>query len=85
MLIDECRTGGWAAPSPVTTRFPRKSWARGIGIENGELLALAVENGFDVFLTGDRNLTFQQNVTEFAIAIGGIGGKGRSTGSTPCP
>lgn len=39
------------------------------GVKNGKLLALAVENGFDVFLTGDRSLAFQQNVTEFSIAI----------------
>lgn len=39
------------------------------GAKNGKLLAQAVENGFDVFLTGDRNLTFQQNLTEFAITI----------------
>jgi len=32
-------------------------------------MALAVENGFDVFLTGDRNLTFQQHVTQYAIAV----------------
>ena len=35
-----------------------------------------MENGFDVFLTGDRNLTFQQNVTEFAIAIVVLKAKG---------
>lgn len=27
------------------------------GIKNGQLLKLAVDNGFDVFLTGDRNLS----------------------------
>ena len=31
------------------------------GIENGELLALAQEE-FDVFLTVDQNLTYQQNL-----------------------
>jgi hypothetical protein len=39
------------------------------GIKNGRLLALAAENGFDVFLTGDRNLSFQQNVPELQIAV----------------
>src|SRR5258708_1950760 len=39
------------------------------GVKNGELLALAVENGFNVFLTGDRNLTSQQNLGKFSIAI----------------
>ena len=40
-------------------------WA---GKENGELLALAQER-FDVFLTGDRNIRFQQNLAKFAIGI----------------
>jgi hypothetical protein len=39
------------------------------GVKNSKLLALAVENGFDVFLTGDRNLTFQQNTSTLSIAI----------------
>jgi predicted nuclease of predicted toxin-antitoxin system len=38
------------------------------GIKNGELLALAQEK-FDVFLTADRNLSFQQNTTKFQIAV----------------
>ena len=37
-------------------------------IKNGELLALAV-NHFDVFVTVDRNLSFQQNLGSFAIAV----------------
>ncbi|MHB8519114.1 MAG: DUF5615 family PIN-like protein [Limisphaerales bacterium] len=38
------------------------------GIENGKLLALA-QAEFDVFLTADRNLGFQQNTTKFQIAV----------------
>ncbi len=37
-------------------------------IKNGELLALA-SGRFDVFVTVDRNLSFQQNVRTFEIAI----------------
>jgi hypothetical protein len=40
-------------------------WA---SIKNGELLTLA-SNHFDVFLTVDRNLSFQQNTQLFPIAI----------------
>ncbi len=36
--------------------------------KNGELLALA-ETEFDVFITVDRNLSFQQNLPKFNIAI----------------
>lgn len=37
-------------------------------VKNGELLALAAQE-FDVFVTVDRNLSFQQNVTVFSIAV----------------
>ncbi len=40
-------------------------WA---GIKNGQLLALA-ESEFDVFITVDRNLSFQQNLPQFNIAV----------------
>ena len=36
--------------------------------QNGDLLALA-ESQFDVFLTVDRNLSFQQDVNKFNIAV----------------
>jgi hypothetical protein len=38
-------------------------------IENGELLALAIQGGFDLFVTVDRNLSFQQNLAPLAIAV----------------
>lgn len=38
------------------------------GVENGELLRLA-QNEFDVFLTVDQNLRYQQNLGSFDIAI----------------
>jgi hypothetical protein len=40
-------------------------WA---SIRNGDLLALA-EGEFDVFVTTDRNLSFQQNLPRFAVAV----------------
>jgi hypothetical protein len=38
-------------------------------LRNGELLDAAEAAGFDVFLTTDRNLRYQQNVTGRKIAI----------------
>jgi hypothetical protein len=35
---------------------------------NGELLALAVGQ-FDVFLTADRNLSYQQDLSSFDVAV----------------
>lgn len=40
-------------------------WA---GIKNGELLTLA-EKEFEVFITVDRNLSFQQSLIKFKIAV----------------
>jgi hypothetical protein len=37
-------------------------------IKNGELLALAAAQ-FDVFVTVDRSLSFQQNLVAFSIAV----------------
>ena len=39
-----------------------------VSIKNGELLALAARE-FDVFVTVDRNLAFQQNLPAAAIAV----------------
>lgn len=38
------------------------------GRKSGELLKLAQEQ-FDVFVTADRNLAFQQHVPQFEIAV----------------
>jgi hypothetical protein len=40
-------------------------WA---GVKTNQLLALA-EAEFDVFITVDRNLSFQQNLPQFDIAV----------------
>jgi hypothetical protein len=37
-------------------------------VKNGELLALVTKE-FDVFVTVDRNLSFQQNLPAFTIAV----------------
>ena len=38
------------------------------GVKNGKLLALAA-NDFDAFITVDKNLPYQQNLTTFPIAL----------------
>ena len=38
-------------------------------LKNGELLAAAEGNGFDVFVTTDINLAYQQNLSNRKIAI----------------
>jgi hypothetical protein len=38
-------------------------------VKNGVLLSLAVDAGFEVFVTFDRNLQHQQNVPALGLAI----------------
>ena len=38
------------------------------GIKNGKLLALAASE-FDVFITVDNNLPYQQNLTALSVAV----------------
>lgn len=39
------------------------------GIKNGELLARMRQERLDVFLTGDRNLQFQQHLPAVGLAV----------------
>ena len=67
MLLDECipkRLGREFAQHEVST-VQQAGWG---GLENGRLLR-AAERDFDVFITVDQNLQFQQSVSGFAIAV----------------
>ena len=67
LLLDECidwRLARDLVGHDVKT-VPQMGWA---GIKNGALLTLA-EKEFDVFITVDRNLSFQQNLPKFDIAV----------------
>ena len=48
-----------------SSTVPQNSWA---GVKNGKLLALAATR-FDVFLTMDQNIEFQQNLATLPIAV----------------
>ncbi|MSQ77020.1 MAG: hypothetical protein EXR97_01005 [Nitrospiraceae bacterium] len=66
VLLDECidrRLAREIEGHEVVT-VPQAGWA---GIKNGELLRLA-QAQFDVFVTVDRNLSFQQSLPSFSIA-----------------
>jgi len=67
ILLDECidrRLARELVDYEVKT-VPQMGWA---GIKDGQLLVLA-EAEFDVFITVDRNLSFQQNLPQFDIAV----------------
>ncbi len=66
-MLDECvdwRLGRAIVGHEVRTAR-QMGWAT---IANGELLALAAQS-FDLFVTVDRNLSFQQHLPAFSIAV----------------
>jgi len=44
----------------------QESWA---GLKNGDLLTKAEAAGFSVFLTGDQNIEFQQNLAKRRLGV----------------
>ena len=67
ILIDECLN--WRLARALTGHYAVSAQKMGWGgIKNGELLEKATKY-FDVFITGDRNLSFEQDVTRFNIAV----------------
>jgi hypothetical protein len=68
ILFDHC------TPSPLRgslighsiTLTQEMGWDR---LGNGELLAMAEQAGFELFLTTDKNMSYQQNLAGRTIAI----------------
>jgi predicted nuclease of predicted toxin-antitoxin system len=44
----------------------QRGWA---GLKNGELLRAAAAEGFEILVTADRNLQFQQNLSRTVLGI----------------
>jgi hypothetical protein len=67
VLLDECLD--WRLARDVTGHNVKTAQEMGwSGVKNGQLLTLAQEQ-FKVFITGDRNLSFQQNLSKYSIAV----------------
>ncbi|HVQ38309.1 MAG TPA: DUF5615 family PIN-like protein [Pyrinomonadaceae bacterium] len=67
VLLDECtpRLVQRQLPELEIATVQELGWT---GIKNGALLRLA-ENEFDVFVTSDKNLRYQQNLSGKSLAI----------------
>jgi hypothetical protein len=68
LLLDECVPRQFIrelSGLDVST-VVQEGWS---GMKNGELLRGMAERAFDVLITTDRNLRYQQNVAESAIAV----------------
>ena len=67
VLLDECVD--WRLARDIVGHDVKTARQMGwTAIENGALLTLASEH-FDVFVTVDQNLSFQQNLDVFSIAV----------------
>ena len=67
VLWDECvpRIRGWRPQRFSVVTVQKMGWS---AVKNGELLKLA-EVDFDVLVTADKNLRYQQNMKDRRIAI----------------
>jgi len=70
LLLDECvpkRLGGLLEPHEVQT-VQKAGWG---GLKNGELLSRAAET-FDVFVTVDQGIRYQQNLVNHDICVAAL-------------
>src|SRR5437899_400037 len=68
ILLDECvpRRLRERLPGHDVHTVPEMGWS---GKKNGELLRLIAGQSFDVFLTVDQNLRYQQNLKTATVAV----------------
>ena len=68
ILFDHVTPRGIARflPGHTVTKAKDRGWDR---LTNGDLLAEAERAGFDVLLTADKNMRYQQNLTGRRIAL----------------
>ena len=68
ILLDECVTKLLKKQLANHTVFTvaNMNW---LGMKNGNLMKSAINEGFDILLTIDKNLQFQNNMNEYAISI----------------
>lgn len=67
LLLDESVPNGFRRSllSHAVRTVVEMGWS---GVKNGQLLALAA-NEFDAFITVDKNLPYQQNLTTLPLAV----------------
>ncbi len=68
ILLDECvpvRLGKYLEGFTIST-VSKEQWT---SLKNGKLMMAAIDGGFDVMLTVDKNLQYQQNLKEYDITI----------------
>ena len=68
ILLDECVTKKLKRFLPEHEVFTvtEMGWS---GLKNGKLMSKAVEKDFEILLTIDKNLTFQQNLKRYPLSV----------------
>lgn len=68
ILLDECITKHlkpYLVGHEVST-VREMNWS---GIKNGKLMSLCVDHHFDILLTIDKNLQYQQNLVKYGVTV----------------
>ncbi len=68
VLLDECvtkRLKSYLADFEVYT-VVEMGWS---GVKNGKLMSLCISHNFDMILTIDKNMMYQQNLEKYPITI----------------
>ena len=68
ILLDECVTKRLKKHLEEFEVFTARELGLG-GLKNGKLMTYCVENNFDILLTIDKNLMFQQNLDKHPVTI----------------
>ncbi|MEP7197147.1 MAG: DUF5615 family PIN-like protein [Saprospiraceae bacterium] len=68
ILLDECVTKH-LKPHLIDFDVYTVSEMKWNGIKNGKLISLCIENGFDLLLTIDKNIQFQQALEKHPLII----------------
>ena len=68
ILLDECVTKRLKKHLEEFEVYTVRELGLG-GVKNGKLMAYCSGNNFDVLLTIDKNLMFQQNIERYSITI----------------
>lgn len=69
ILLDECitkRLKPFFAPGHTVYTVSEMGWN---GVKNGKLITLCIENSFDILLTIDKGLLFQQSISDLNITL----------------
>ena len=68
ILLDECVTKKLKSflPNHEVFTVTEMGWS---GLFNGKLMTKCVEEGFDVLLTVDKNILYQQSIVKYHITV----------------